>query len=234
MDGASTGDGGDNRVSDLQRLNNGGDGARRMTIEDAGARKGGQDQEWEKHMVDLQEIAKLRHVTSMGNLGQHSSPPHRKRSSINNLSASIDHTDASNERVEEAGQAGEVLNFFRQVNGDVHLRKLKRMGSDGVRGCSGFLLRALASCSRPPSSHGERADSAAAAVRTSANDDVTPSSRPGSHFRSTSIGKGSFGVESLVDDIDSDEEDGDEDAEVELSAQVRCVVLVALHACTVR
>ncbi|CAM9841973.1 unnamed protein product, partial [Ectocarpus sp. 4 AP-2014] len=116
MDGASTGDDGDNRVSDLQRLNNGGDGARRMTIEDAGARKGGQDQEWEKHMVDLQEIAKLRHITSIGNLGQHSSPQHRKRSSINNLSASIDHTDASNERMEEAGQAGEVLNFFRQVD----------------------------------------------------------------------------------------------------------------------
>lgn len=116
----------------------------------------------------------------------------------------------------------------------MHLRKLKRMGSDGVRGCSGFLLRALASGFRPPSSHDERADSAAAAVRTSANDDATPSDRPRSHFRSTSTDKGSFGVESLVDDTDSDEDDGDEDAEEELSAQVRCLVLVLLHACTVR
>lgn len=41
-------------------------------------------------------------------------------------------------------------------------------------------------------------------------------------------------MDSVVDDIDSDEEDGDEDAEEELSAQVRCVVLVLLHSCTVR
>lgn len=108
MDGASTGDCGDNRVADLQRPNNGGDGARRMTLEDAGASKGGQDQEWEKHMVDLEEIATLRHVASRGNSGQHSRTPHRARSSINNLPASMDHNDASHESVEEAGQNGEV------------------------------------------------------------------------------------------------------------------------------
>lgn len=116
MDGASTRDGGDNRVSDLQRLNNGGDGARRMTIEDAGARKDGQDQELEKHMVDLQEISKLRHIASRDNSGQHSRPQHRKRSSINSLSASIDHTDAFNEPVEEAGQTGEVCARSPQTN----------------------------------------------------------------------------------------------------------------------
>lgn len=33
-----------------------------------------------------------------------------------------------------------------------------------------------------------------------------------------------------MDDIDSDEEDGEDDAEEELSAQVRCLVLVLLHA----
>lgn len=108
MDDASTRDGGDGRVSDLQRLTNGGDGTRRMTIEDAGARKDGQDQELEKHMVDLQEIAKWRHDASRRNYGQHSRPSLREKSSSFNLSASIDHTGASNESVEEVGQAGEV------------------------------------------------------------------------------------------------------------------------------
>lgn len=116
----------------------------------------------------------------------------------------------------------------------MHLRKLKRMGSDGVRGCRGFLLRALASCPKPPSSHDKRADSGAAAAGVSANEDAIPSCRRRSHCRSTSTGKGSFGVDSLVDDSDSDEEDGDEDAEEKLSAQVRCLVLVLLHACKVR
>lgn len=108
MDGASTQDGGDTRVSDLERLNNGGDGARRMTIEDASARKDGQDQELEKHEADLEEIATLRHVTSGGDFGQHSRPQHRTRSTNNNRSFSIDDTDATNEPVEEAGQASEV------------------------------------------------------------------------------------------------------------------------------
>ena len=40
----------------------------------------------------------------------------------------------------------QVVDFFRTVNKDAH--KLKRMGSDGVHGCGGLVVRFFASCLR--------------------------------------------------------------------------------------
>lgn len=40
----------------------------------------------------------------------------------------------------------QVVDFFRTVNKDAHL--LTRMGSDGVQGCGGLVVRVFASCLR--------------------------------------------------------------------------------------
>lgn len=42
--------------------------------------------------------------------------------------------------------ARQVVDFFRTVNKDAHL--LTRMGSDGVQGCGGLVVRVFASCLR--------------------------------------------------------------------------------------
>ncbi|CAM9507934.1 unnamed protein product, partial [Ectocarpus sp. 4 AP-2014] len=47
---------------------------------------------------------------------------------------------------DEQRQSNQVVDFFRTVNKDAH--QLKRLGSDGVQGCGGLLLGALASCLR--------------------------------------------------------------------------------------
>eukprot|EP00903_Cladosiphon_okamuranus_P008455 g8124.t1 len=46
----------------------------------------------------------------------------------------------------EQPQLNQVVDFFRTVNKDAHL--LTRMGSDGVQGCGGLVVRVFASCLR--------------------------------------------------------------------------------------
>ncbi|CAN0263056.1 unnamed protein product, partial [Ectocarpus fasciculatus] len=64
---------------------------------------------------------------------------HRPRRSSMAETSEVDPAD-------EQRQSNQVVDFFRTVNKDAH--HLKRMGSDGVQGCGGLLLRALASCLR--------------------------------------------------------------------------------------
>lgn len=122
-----------------------------------------------------------------------------------------------------------MVDFFRTVNKDAHL--LTRMGSDGVQGCGGLVLRMFASCLRRLGLGNPGASVENMAFGT--DDPLDFSTKPGRSGSATSAserqGPGAppflSGEYALEEEEEMEEEDdADED---ELTAQVRlgCVLL---------
>lgn len=107
----------------------------------------------------------------------------------------------------------QVLDFFRTVNEDAH--QLRRMGSDGVYGCGGLVLRLFASCLRRAGLGNPGASVENLAFGTAYPLDVQPNQAAG---RPRSGGRPISGDFVLTEeDLEDDEDYLDEE---DLSAQV--------------
>lgn len=132
-----------------------------------------------------------------------------------------------------------VVDFFRTVNKDAH--QLKRIGSDGVQGCGGIILGALASCLRrvgignPGAAVENMAFGTDDPLDFSAKKAAGGGGRPRSGSgvvgggRAGSV-RGSFvsGDYALEEELEEDDEEADQE---ELSAQVCACVCLCLCVC---
>lgn len=117
--------------------------------------------------------------------------------------------------------APQVVDFFRTVNKDAHL--LTRMGSDGVQGCGGLVVRVFASCLRRLGlgNPGASVENMAFGTENPLDFSVKPG-RSGSTGTEGEVGRGGPGFlsgEFVVGEEEELEEEDDADEE-ELSAQV--------------
>lgn len=114
-----------------------------------------------------------------------------------------------------------MVDFFRTVNKDAHL--LKTMGSDGVQGCGGLVVRMFASCLRRVGIGNPGVSVEKMAFGSEDPLDFSTSlatARPRTSTCGSAVGRGAS-VRDCGELMDEDQEEEEDDADQEeLSAQV--------------